>query len=425
MPKHAFDKGTTSVILKGFVPDSSLTTGLGLSGLDQTSGITGGYVERDGTGVALVCDENVTTEGTYEAPSAVGKVRIGTVANMPAGWYEFHFHDDLFATADWTSIGLVGAADMPTLNFEVDLTGKVDIAKAVHDRALTAATHNIPTSAGRRLRQLTDAIIHSGTATGGAATYIDLDAGASAVDNMYDPGVITIVLGAGLGQSRQIWEYDGTLRRAYVNRDWKVLPDATSQFILTADAGNTHVNEGKAGGGGASTITLNALASTDDNVYRDQAVFIAAGTGQDQSRRVSSYDGGTKVATVDPAWQVQPDATSIYAMLPLSNTSELQAEWADGGRLDLILDAIEADTDQMNLGIVVSTTKAGTLSTTQCSSNLTETTTDHYKGRIITWTSGVLDGQSTDITAYSGTNGVLTYTLVTEAPGAGDAFKIT
>ncbi|MCH7793173.1 MAG: hypothetical protein IID31_12950, partial [Planctomycetes bacterium] len=52
-------------------------------------------------------------------------------------------------------------------------------------------------------------------------------------------------------------------------------------------------------------------------------------------------------------------------------------------------------------------------------------TTDHYKGRIVTWTSGVLNGQSSDITAYVGTNGVLTYTAVTEAPSATDSFVIT
>lgn len=79
----------------------------------------------------------------------------------------------------------------------------------------------------------------------------------------------------------------------------------------------------------------------------------------------------------------------------------------------------------MDEGIVSSTTKAGTLSTTQCSSNLSEVTNDHYIGRIITFTSGVLSGQSSDITDYVGTNGVLTFTALTEAPGSSDSFKLT
>jgi len=67
---------------------------------------------------------------------------------------------------------------------------------------------------------------------------------------------------------------------------------------------------------------------------------------------------------------------------------------------------------------------AGTLSTTQMSTDLTEATNDHYKGRIIIWTSGTLVNQATDITAYNGTTKVLTFTLTTEAPLATDTFVI-
>lgn len=67
---------------------------------------------------------------------------------------------------------------------------------------------------------------------------------------------------------------------------------------------------------------------------------------------------------------------------------------------------------------------AGTLSATQMSTDLAETTANHFNGRIITWTSGALNKQSTDITAYSAT-GVLTYTTTTEAPSIGDTFVIS
>ncbi len=74
--------------------------------------------------------------------------------------------------------------------------------------------------------------------------------------------------------------------------------------------------------------------------------------------------------------------------------------------------------------IVVSTAKAGTLSTTQMSTNLTEATNDHWIGRTVIWTTGVLAGQASNITDSVGTNGVLTYSTVTEAPSADDAFVI-
>jgi len=67
---------------------------------------------------------------------------------------------------------------------------------------------------------------------------------------------------------------------------------------------------------------------------------------------------------------------------------------------------------------------AGTLSTTQMSTNLTEATDDHYNGRILIFTSGALLRQATDITAYNGTTKVLTFTALTEAPTVADKFII-
>ncbi len=67
---------------------------------------------------------------------------------------------------------------------------------------------------------------------------------------------------------------------------------------------------------------------------------------------------------------------------------------------------------------------AGTLSTTQMTTNLTEATDDHFNGRIIIWTSGVLANQATHIEDYDGATKKLTYTAITEAPTATDTFVI-
>ncbi len=64
--------------------------------------------------------------------------------------------------------------------------------------------------------------------------------------------------------------------------------------------------------------------------------------------------------------------------------------------------------------------EAGTLSTTQATTDLAEATDDHYIGRTIVWLTGVLAGQATDVTDYAGANGLLTFTAVTEAPSATD-----
>jgi hypothetical protein len=195
-------------------------------------------------------------------------------------------------------------------------------ADAVWDELLTGASHNTATSAGRRLRELSSRVVTSDTAQGAGTgnNQIQLDAAASATDNAYDPGIVYIETGTGAGQSRLILEYDGTTKTCTVDRDWRTNPDNTSAYVIVSDPGREHVNEGLAQAGTASTITLNALASADDDAYNGQVIFIRSGTGADQARRVEDYNGTTKVATIETGhnWDTTPDTTSGYVMLPSS-----------------------------------------------------------------------------------------------------------
>lgn len=75
-------------------------------------------------------------------------------------------------------------------------------------------------------------------------------------------------------------------------------------------------------------------------------------------------------------------------------------------------------------GLVLATAITGTLTTTAFTTDLTEATNDHYNGRTLTFTSGVLAGQMTTISDYNGTTKLVTVAAMTEAPGNGDAFFI-
>jgi hypothetical protein len=79
------------------------------------------------------------------------------------------------------------------------------------------------------------------------------------------------------------------------------------------------VRYNKAQAGAASTITLDASASATDDLYANQFITIYEGTGAGQTRRIVSYVGSTKVATVDAAWATNPANDSIFALH--SNTS--------------------------------------------------------------------------------------------------------
>lgn len=66
--------------------------------------------------------------------------------------------------------------------------------------------------------------------------------------------------------------------------------------------------------GGASTITLDAGSSSTDNIYSARKILIRSGTGVGQTKTITGYVGSTKVATVDTAWSVVPDATSLFSI---------------------------------------------------------------------------------------------------------------
>jgi hypothetical protein len=69
-----------------------------------------------------------------------------------------------------------------------------------------------------------------------------------------------------------------------------------------------------AAAGAATTITLNAGSTfvTDQIVGRN--IVLTAGTGSGQTRRCTAYNSGTKVATVDSAWSVNPAAGTSYTI---------------------------------------------------------------------------------------------------------------
>jgi hypothetical protein len=302
--------GSTNVTVNVFVKNKTLNDGSGLTGLVFNSGGLTCYYIRPGANATIL---NLVSQTVTGAHTDGGFVEIDAT-NMP-GVYRLDIPDAVSASGvNTVTIMLQGAANMAPAVIEIQL----DLVDNIWDEILTAATHNVTNSAGRRLRQTASIVIREETAQGSGTgnNQIQFDSGASAVDGAYDPALVAIIEGTGAGQSRLVLQYDGTTKTATVDRNWKTNPDATSVFQIIANPGREHVNEGLAQGGTANTITLNALASDEDSVYTGQAVFIRSGTGEDQRKFVVAYNGTTKVATVHEDWTVVPDSTSAYAMLP-------------------------------------------------------------------------------------------------------------
>lgn len=210
--------------------------------------------------------------------------------------------------------------------------------------------------------------------------------------------------------------------------------------------------------GGATRVYPATSYVVEESAYRfsstDRATLNAAAT------QTSVNDIPTNAEFEARTLAAASYATAANQTTIIADTNELQTDWANGGRLDVILDArasqasvdavddlvdtevaaikavvdaIKVITDALgataaanlakscsNAGVVSFTAATGTLSTTQATTNLSEATNDHYIGRVIIWLTGVLAGQATDVTDYTGSGGLLTFTALTEAPSNGD-----
>lgn len=124
--------------------------------------------------------------------------------------------------------------------------------------------------------------------------------------------------------------------------------------------------------------------------------------------------------------EVQSECTdALNAYDPPTNTEmEARTLVAANYATAAALTTVDGVVDDLKSGIIYGSAQTGTLSTTQASTDLTGYADDQLIGRVIIWLSGNCEGEATDITDYANTNGVLTFTALTTAPGNGDLFKI-
>jgi hypothetical protein len=174
-----------------------------------------------------------------------------------------------------------------------------------------------------------------------------------------------------------------------------------------------------------------SLATIDGNV---DAILLDTGTTLPAA--LATIDSNVDAILVDTSTSIPADIAALDVVVDRveADTQDIQSRLPAAlvsGKMDSDVTAISGDTvaaDRLEAAmdsVVTGTAQTGTLSTTQMTTDLSETTDDHYIGRLITFKTGALAGQQTDITDYTGTSGLLTFTALTEAPGNGDTFVIT
>lgn len=174
---------------------------------------------------------------------------------------------------------------------------------------------SLPNAAAGATGGLDCTVSLGGTASAGGNTSITLTGGV-AIDNYYNHQVVQITGGTGAGQANVIVGYVGSTKVATVGRAWKTNPDNTSVFQVKPPVVMSPWNllEGTLSAAGSMTATLTGGVATN-NYYNGATIYIGAGTGVGQARIITGYVGSTLIATVDHAWAVTPDSTSVFVVL--------------------------------------------------------------------------------------------------------------
>lgn len=96
-----------------------------------------------------------------------------------------------------------------------------------------------------------------------------------------------------------------------------ITPSSVSGNI-TIEATAATTDTGNLQAATTTTVTLKAAASSTDNIYTGMCVHMTTGTQTGKARKITAYNGTTKVATVYPAWDSAPSASDSYRVEPFA-----------------------------------------------------------------------------------------------------------
>ena len=99
-----------------------------------------------------------------------------------------------------------------------------------------------------------------------------------------------------------------------------ITPSAVSGNITITASSYTSDN-GKLQAATASSVTLKAAASGTNDIFVGLCVIMTSGSQSGKARKITAYNGTTKVATVFPNWDTAPAANDDYKVEPFAQES--------------------------------------------------------------------------------------------------------
>lgn len=224
--------------------------------------------------------------------------------------------------------------------------------------------------------------------------------------------------------------------------------EVVGEFSVSNRFGGALVYGLLSGVASTSNISLPSTASATSDIYNGALVVMQTGPGQHQARFISDYTGAGLFAQLDSALAVAVTSATTAVVYPgapavSASINSIAAGSYSGVTISGLLSAVSADVHQL-VGSAPAMTRllshvssilsgravAGTLSTTEMTTDISLTTSGTLNGRIIVFVGGGLNQESTSINTvgghlgFSNSSARLYFQNITGAPASGQSFLV-
>ena len=340
----------TSLIRQVEVLDTSATDGSGLTGKAHTD-FTAKYCVDGGTLISLTT-ETITTLGTYQAPTSSAHIRIKELnsADPTKGMYEVHFHNDQLTSGTrlWLYMSVTGGK---VQRLEVDLQD----VKSVN---VTQFGGTNGTFSGGRPEVNTTHLAGTAYASADLSSTMKASVNAEVDQAIADAALATASELAKVPKSDGTVAFNATAVAGMQSGLATASALATAQSDLDILTGTDGVTLATAQPNYTPATSAQATAiEADTQDLQTQIGTAGAGLTALGDTRLGNLDAAVSTRLASASYTAPLDAAGTRTAVGLSSanldtqlgnivadTNELQADWADGGRLDLILDARASQT---------------------------------------------------------------------------------
>ena len=313
-------KGATSQSIYVEILDSASTSGGRKTGIVYNSaGLTAYYVRNGASATAITLATLAAANSAYSS----GGFKEVDATNMP-GVYRLDLPDAAVASgADSVVVTVKGASGAAQVSAEIQLSPRVDVDTIKTNPVVNAGTVTFPT-----------------TAT--LASTTNITAGTIATVSGNVTGSVGSVVGAVGSVTGAVGSVTGNVGGNVTGSVGSVAAGGITASSIAADAI------------GASELAADAVTEIAAAISIPSAATVAAAVWDldataHQTQGTFGQAIGDPVADTNSIFKaVVTDATGatvgVDGAAILADTNELQTDWVNGGRLDLILDIIAADT---------------------------------------------------------------------------------